>query len=437
MNMNTDTVRLSLQREPAPGSCPATETLFRKEAVAAKSQAFASKVTLDLPLSYRALSSLVFFAACALVAFLILGTYTHKDTAIGYVTTTEGNVKVYPQSSGTILQVLVHEGDMVRRGQSLFSISTSRANHLSPEAASNVIATLVAEETALLGQIDLEMNLFAEQDKALVADIASTNRQLGTVLEQKSLSAKRRDIAQSEADRLQRIPDPELVSTSERDRATAAIVEVELRQAQIKLEIDRLHADESRHRLSRVRILTQRDVRLAQLQGERARIARKIAEYSAHHKQTIVATASGRVSGLNVRAGQTVSAARPLLSLIPEHGVYRIELLVPSRTIGFVTAGSAVNVRIDAFPHQKYGAVSGVVDRVSRSVVMPGEIDMPVLSTDPAYIVTVTLARQSVQANGKVQQLQAGMTVSADILGDRRRLIEWMFSPLISAARRI
>jgi membrane fusion protein len=46
--------------------------------------------------------------------------------------------------------------------------------------------------------------------------------------------------------------------------------------------------------------------------------------------------------------------------------------------------------------------------------------------------VTVRLAQQAITAYGKPEQLKPGMLLEADVLGEKRRLIEWVFEPLYS-----
>jgi membrane fusion protein len=57
-------------------------------------------------------------------------------------------------------------------------------------------------------------------------------------------------------------------------------------------------------------------------------------------------------------------------------------------------------------------------------------------SREPLYRIKAALDSQTVLAYGRPQPLQAGMQVEADILLDRRRLIEWIFEPLLSLAGR-
>ena len=53
-------------------------------------------------------------------------------------------------------------------------------------------------------------------------------------------------------------------------------------------------------------------------------------------------------------------------------------------------------------------------------------------SGDPSSRVAVAPARQAITAYGKPEALKPGMLLEADVLGDERRLIEWMFEPLYS-----
>ncbi len=71
-----------------------------------------------------------------------------------------------------------------------------------------------------------------------------------------------------------------------------------------------------------------------------------------------------------------------------------------------------------------------MVTEISRSALRAEELPVP---TDPAetyYRITVGLAKQGVLAYGKLEPLQPGMEVRADILLDRRTLLEWLLDPL-------
>jgi membrane fusion protein len=50
--------------------------------------------------------------------------------------------------------------------------------------------------------------------------------------------------------------------------------------------------------------------------------------------------------------------------------------------------------------------------------------------------VTVVLDRQAVSAAGQNRPLLAGMQLEADVMLERRRLVEWLFEPVLGWARR-
>lgn len=56
----------------------------------------------------------------------------------------------------------------------------------------------------------------------------------------------------------------------------------------------------------------------------------------------------------------------------------------------------------------------------------------PALVNEPAYLVKVKPAKQTVKAYGEEKPLQIGMVLEADILHERKKLYEWVLEPLYS-----
>lgn len=85
-----------------------------------------------------------------------------------------------------------------------------------------------------------------------------------------------------------------------------------------------------------------------------------------------------------------------------------------------------------AFPYQKFGDVLGTVVYVEQSPVFSPSTPP---NAEPVYKIIVSLDRQSINAFGKHHQFLTGMTLEADIRQDRRKLISWLFDPVLSAAK--
>ena len=131
-----------------------------------------------------------------------------------------------------------------------------------------------------------------------------------------------------------------------------------------------------------------------------------------------------------VEAGQAVQSGQPILSLLPEGSRLRAQLLVPSSAIGFVKRGDRVLLRYQAYPYQKFGSHGGTVVRVSKSAI--GANAGREGTNESVYRVLVELDGQSVLAYGHAEALRPGMLLEADILGERRRLYEWILEPIYS-----
>jgi membrane fusion protein len=122
--------------------------------------------------------------------------------------------------------------------------------------------------------------------------------------------------------------------------------------------------------------------------------------------------------------------ATPMMIIIPEGSRLHAEIYAPTRAIGFVKPGQEVRLLYEAFPYQRFGSFQGKVTRVSRTVIDPRELTAPLKAEEPVYRIEVALDRQSVEAFGDRLALQPGMTLSANLILDRRSFLDWLLQPL-------
>jgi membrane fusion protein len=176
---------------------------------------------------------------------------------------------------------------------------------------------------------------------------------------------------------------------------------------------------------------------MQELQGSITQLDERIIELEGNESYAIKASIDGRVTSVQAHPGQSVSTNSSLLTIIPNDTVLYAELFLPSRAIGFVSVGQKVLLRYDAFPYQRFGLYEGRVEQVAQAVINPSEAAIPLQTKEPVYRVKVSLSSQSVNAYGKQLALQAGMSISADIILEERSLGEWLLAPIYSLRGKI
>jgi membrane fusion protein len=108
-------------------------------------------------------------------------------------------------------------------------------------------------------------------------------------------------------------------------------------------------------------------------------------------------------------------------------------LEVPSKAIGLIEAGQRVVLKYDAFPFQTFGVRYGRVVRVEQASI---EVGTPVADEKKGlerhFLVEVRPDETNVLAYGRPRPLRVGMTLSADVEVERRSLLSWFLSPLVT-----
>jgi hemolysin D len=165
--------------------------------------------------------------------------------------------------------------------------------------------------------------------------------------------------------------------------------------------------------------------------------------------QTLRAPVDGTVEQLATHTvGGVVTPAQTLMVVIPEGSKLEVEAMLPNRDIGFVHADQPAEVKIEAFTYTRYGLLHGRVEGVSRDAVVsagapagggrsrPGESAKPSDAEDDApggsvYMARISLSQTAVDTEQGLRPLEPGMAVTAEIKTGRRRVIEYLLSPLL------
>ncbi|QNN45355.1 HlyD family efflux transporter periplasmic adaptor subunit [Thermomonas brevis] len=412
-----------------------SESLFRREALEAKRGSWLGSISLAQPLPLWAMTAFAAGAALAIGLFLTLGSYTRRSTVVGQLVPTRGLATVLAPATGVVTELDSAEGRRVRAGQSLAVVSLPRATVNEGDTAAAMAQRLARRQQGLQDAHRAQSQLLNAQAGGLLAQLDAARRELAQLEQEIATRQGQVWIADETLQRLRQLQADKYVSALQVKQQEAAwlqaVSDVQAMQRQaITARRSLAQLQQARQELPGQRLASNAD-----FQRDLAALEQEQVETEARGALAVSAPVTGVIATQLVKPGQAVQAGQPLLSLLPGNGMLEAELLVPSRAIGFIEPGDKVLLRYQAYPYQKFGHQQGTVTRISRSALSSGELGTLIGNAqqgEPFYRITVALARQTVTAYGKAELLKPGMLLEADVLGDKRRLIEWVFEPLYS-----
>lgn len=141
--------------------------------------------------------------------------------------------------------------------------------------------------------------------------------------------------------------------------------------------------------------------------------------------QHLVSPIDGIVQQLDIHTvGGVVTPAQQLMMVVPREDKLEIEAWVQNKDIGFVDPEQDVEIKIEAFPFTRYGLIDGKVISLSKDAV-------PLENVGYVYAARVSMARSSINIGNKVVELSPGMNVTVEVKTGKRRVIEFILSPLL------
>lgn len=390
------------------------------------------------PVSFALLTWLFSAMILGIVLFLCLFHYTKKIEVSGILLPTQGLTHIVARQSGIIAKRSVTEGDKVQAGDVLFIIENKNATATERDLESKIF-NLVSErrKSYQAEQTQIRQQAVA-RSKALEAKLSDLRATISNIDEQVALQSRRTKLSEEMLETITQTQLKNYVTKPEIQQREAAMLEQQLQLAELKRlklsaqqELRTVALELQNHNIqaSRDEEAVSRDLSAAEQQ---------LAESEARREIYVVAPHAGTASAINVATGQAVDAGDPLMAVVPEDATLEAQMYAPSRAIGFLRIGTDVRLRYQAFPYQKFGFSTGSIQEVATSAMRPEEINPLFQATafsgraEPMYRIRVRIDKQSIQVDGEDRPLRPGSLVDASVLIERRRLIAWMFEPILS-----
>ncbi|MBP3982796.1 HlyD family efflux transporter periplasmic adaptor subunit [Pseudoxanthomonas helianthi] len=412
-----------------------TQGLFRKEVLEAKRTSWLGGISLAQPIGLWVLTGVAAAVASTIVLFLALGTYTRRSHVVGQLVPDRGLSTVVAPTAGIVGRLYQEEGAQVGAGSPLARIDVPRVTASGSDALAVIREGLRTRSSSLVDLGRSQVTQIDVQMAGAVRQLTAARRELAQIENEITSRREQVRIGNETVSRYKSVAEQKYVSQVSLAQQQQSVLDLLNAQQALERQATSLRRNIAQLEQSIHELPTQRDASLAATRRDLAALDQERVQQEANGELRVDAPVGGLVASRLAEPGQAVQAGQPLMTLLPSNSKLQAQLLVPSRAIGFVEPGDKVFLRYQAYPYQKFGHYQGQVVRISRSALGSGELGALIGNADfsePFYRITVSLAKQAVTAYGKPEPLKPGMLVDADILGEKRRLIEWVFEPLYS-----
>ncbi|WP_161993555.1 HlyD family type I secretion periplasmic adaptor subunit [Muricoccus nepalensis] len=401
------------------------------------------------------------FAVALFLALIALASVLHVDIIVagtGRLSMDSPTIVLQPMQLSVIRQIRVKPGDVVRRGDVLAS--------LDPTFAQADRAVLLAQQSAVRAQqarleaeldgtafdpeagppeLMLQRALYRQrqaQFTSRLADIdqrlrshevevatAQQNRELLTqqVALAREVEAMRNTLFRAQSGSRLSYVEAQAARVRNERELQAAIAQINsAQQAILSLQAERqAFIDSWRRELTETLVRTRAEALAIDESLTKANMVNRLVELVAPEDGVVLEVAKRSV-------GSVLNAAEPLVTMISSGAAMVAEIAIGSGDVGYAKPGDEVQVKVDAFPYQRHGLLTGRL----RAIVADS---MPASGGNAGSTAyhrgVVELGTTTLQSMPEGTRLIPGMTLAAEIKVGTRSVISYLLYPITRGMR--
>jgi hemolysin D len=368
--------------------------------------------------------------------------------APGLIVVSDRTKVIQPLEAAVVRSIRVKDGDKVQAGQVLVELDPTQATADSRTVAEQLkVAQGESHRTAALlealragwpgarlgGQLDPQLQAEWADINARLArlDAEAQRRQaeLGTVKEVLVKLQTTLPMARSREKDIADLAQQGFVAGHAGQDRTRERVELERDLATQQARLVEAQATLAETRQSKLAYLaeTQRVLndRQAKADQDMAQLNQQGAKTAQREQLAVLSSpVAGTVQQLAVHSpGGVVTPAQTLMVIVPDGAELTAEVTVDNKDIGFVREGQEVEVKLETFSFTRYGTVPARLVRVTGDAVNDDK-------RGAVFPATLRFERDVIDVDGKPIRLAPGMNVTAEVKTGRRRVIEFLLSPI-------
>ena len=359
----------------------------------------------------------IWVALITIVVLLIWASFAKIDQvtrASGSVIASARTQEIQSSEGGILTQLLVKEGDNVKKGQLLVILEEARAQ-ASVDNSATKIAALKAKISRLEAEIfnkpliftsdvqkypeymQNQKDLYMRRKQAIEQDVMALQNMLQLARQELAMNEpllKYGDVSQADIIKLQRqVADLEAQINNKRNKY------FEEAQAELTKAQEDLQAEEEQLR-DRAQVLQQK---------------------------RLTAPTDGKVNNIEVTTiGGVIKPGDIIMQLLPTSSDLIIEAKVTPADIAYVKEGQSAKVKLDAYDYSIFGAMNGEVTYISPDTL----IEKTAKGEVPYYRVQIRIKQAEFQDRGKDIVIRPGMTATVEIKALERTVLNYLTKPI-------
>lgn len=353
-----------------------------------------------------------------LVTTIIWSTFSKIDvviTATGSLQP-EGKIKIIKSnSSGTIDAINIVEGQLVDEGDILFQLNT--------EVINIDIDQLYKQREILEAQRDIYNMILDDKDMSeldLSVYDSSVRNEVESII--KSDSIFKNSINSYEKEKVNNDLNKQIaqynIEEYNKNNMTQQVRIQELMIQQYDLAIESI---DIQIKDATLQYSAQINSKQFEIENELNDLDSKIDKYNlAKDDQTITSPVRGYINSISVnQIGDTVSSTQELAYIVPINEPIEMFCYVKNMDIADIDIGMDVEIKLDAYPYNKYGTVKGKVKYISPSSFVNDQLGS-------VYLIKVRVLNKSNEI-----KLTSGLTGNVEIKIGKRTVIDYFLDPIM------
>ena len=405
-----------------------SENLFRRNAIRALDSRRAGRPIAFVPRPWLWLAAFCICFLCVACAFAWRTQYARKESVRGWLVSERGVARITHPASARVLDVFLRAGEEVREGDVIARVSAEQTLEDGSLPLQAIVGLLHDELAGIDRRERLARQRFDQDANRLSLQLRDLDEEMAALAAREREQRARVERRRGMLERLALAKDRGAIAGMELLRHEDELASMQQSLSRFLQEKSRLARERRGLAGNRERLAADLQLHVSELGSLRNDLRERIARNEAARVHGILAPVDGTIAMLDLVAGSTIRPAQLLAAVVPRRSSLAADLYVPSRAIGLVEEGQVVQLRYDAFPHERYGVAQGRVTSIDGFVSLPSDLPLSFGLREASYRVRVSLDAGHVRdAHGRYA-LRPGMTLAADIVLESRSLVDWLLS---------